>query len=200
MRYLIRIAAFLFLIPSTGLAQETPKVEVFGGYSFLRVEGGNSFNGWQASVAGNVNDWFGIVAEFSGHYDSRSQRASFIRPGAPPLEFRSETDASIHSFLFGPRFSYRKHERVTPFVHGLIGLARSHTDVRSSTSDPVLDDLLSDFEISDTNFSAALGGGIDINLSKRFALRLVQADYQAIRNDSFTIDNARISTGLVIRW
>ncbi|HYP30001.1 MAG TPA: outer membrane beta-barrel protein [Blastocatellia bacterium] len=200
MRYVIWIAAFLFLIPSAGMAQESPKVEVFGGYSFLRVEGGDSFNGWQASVAGNVNNWFGIVAEFSGHYDSRSQRLSFVRPGLPPVELRSDTDTSIHSFLFGPRFSYRKHERVTPFVHGLIGLTRTQVDGTATASDPVLDDLLTDFETSDTNFSAVFGGGVDINLSKRFALRLVQADYQAIRNDSFTLDNARVSTGLVIRW
>jgi len=200
MRQVIWIAALLILLPVAGRAQETPKIEVFGGYSFLRLEGGSSAHGWQGSVAGNVNDWFGVVAEFSGHYDSRTFRTTLNAPGFPPATLTSETDSSLHTFLFGPRLSYRKHERVTVFGHALIGLARNHQDANVTVSDPDLDDLFTDFSFTDTNFAAALGGGIDVKLNRRFALRLVQADYLPIRNDSFTLDNARISTGLVIRF
>lgn len=202
MRHLMRIAVFLILIPVSVWAQETPKIEVFGGYSFVRPEGGGNFNGWQASVAGNVNDWFGVVAEFSGHYDSRTRRLDGLPgiPGEPVFSARSETDSSLHTFLFGPRFSYRKHERITPFAHALIGAGRRHDEGTTTISVPGMVDRVFDSSFTDTHFAAALGGGIDLKLNRRIALRMFQVDYLPVRNDAFTMDNVRISTGLVFRF
>src|SRR5213596_2891209 len=65
---------FLCLLPLAAMAQDTPKAEVFGGYSYLRVNElsglgiGLNLNGWNGSVTGNVNDWFGVKADFSGQY------------------------------------------------------------------------------------------------------------------------------------
>ena len=77
---------------------------MFLGGSYIRSDGAN-FRGWNGSVSGNVNDWFGIVGDFSGHYF--------------PL-----ANAHIYTFTAGPQLSYRKNAQVTPFVRALLGGAR----------------------------------------------------------------------------
>jgi hypothetical protein len=99
MRRLSFLAVFLLLLPLSLLAQDAPKAEFFGGYSYFHADGGANLNGWNASVAGNVNKWFGVVADFAGHYNDFSQ----------------------HTYMFAPRLTYRENERVTPFVQALFG-------------------------------------------------------------------------------
>lgn len=125
MRKTLLIAGFLFL-PVTVAAQEAPRAELFGGYSYFRADGGGNLHGWNASIAGNVSGWFGLVADFSGHYGSQSLRVQ--GPGMVFID--ADADADVHNFLAGPRFSYRKNERLTPFAHALFGVARAHVDGR----------------------------------------------------------------------
>lgn len=101
----------LCLFASVASAQ-TPQAEVFGGYSFLRANpGGGSPGvsvpaGWHASVAANVNDWFGLAGDFSGHYKSISG-----------------VNTSAHLFTFGPRFTKRSDIEIL-FAHVQVGGAR----------------------------------------------------------------------------
>ncbi len=78
----------------------TPAVELFGGYSYLRfnprVNGTDQTfdnNGGTASIAGNVNRWLGLVADF-GFYKVGGN----LQPGS---------SGSAQTYLFGPRFSHR---------------------------------------------------------------------------------------------
>ena len=59
-------------VPLVALAQdEFPRAEVFGGYSYFRANPDKlNLNGWDASVAGNITNWFGVEGDFSGHYGS----------------------------------------------------------------------------------------------------------------------------------
>jgi hypothetical protein len=86
---------------------ETPKAELFAGYSYA----GGNFHGWNASIAGNVNKWFGVVADFTGHSGGSIDEDGF------------DEKQRVHSYHFGPRFSFRK-KRVTPFVQALFGASR----------------------------------------------------------------------------
>ncbi len=73
MRNLSLLAALLLLIPSPAMAQNTPKAEIFGGYSIVPAVGIDQvLHGWNASVNGNINDWLGIRVDFSGHYATGS--------------------------------------------------------------------------------------------------------------------------------
>src|ERR1044072_7508743 len=99
MRKLFYVPVLILLLGITAMAQDTPKVELYGGYSYV----GGNFHGWNAFVAGNVNKWFGLVADLSGH-----------RGGFDEIDVVERQ--KINSFLFGPRVSFRKHRRVTPFV------------------------------------------------------------------------------------
>ncbi len=83
-------------------AQDYPKGELFGGYQFTHLNPGINANGWNASITGNVNRWFGVTADFSGAY---------------------KNGGKFHTAMAGPVFSLRKSEIVTPFAHVLVGAA-----------------------------------------------------------------------------
>jgi len=99
------IALGILLLTSSASAQQVGRVDVSTGYSFLRLggSGGESQHGGTISIAGNVNNWFGIVGDF-GAYHSAPLGASL----------------NTYTFLFGPRVSLRAG-KVTPFVQTLFG-------------------------------------------------------------------------------
>lgn len=206
MRRVLLIASVCFLLPLCAKAQETPSAEVFGGYSYLHGETGRDLHGWNGSVAANLNKWFGLVVDVSGHYDSSSSNFvvtipdSPTLPGLPPLAFRVKMDTKIHTIMVGPRFSYRKIEKITPFAHALFGVSRTHQEVQTVSAS--FESFSSD---NNTTFAMAIGGGLDVNLSKRLALRVIQADYlyKRLEFNRFgfdTHDNLRASVGLVFRF
>jgi len=165
------------------MAQDTPKAEVFGGYSYLRVNElsglgiGLNLNGWNGSVTGNVNDWFGVKADFSGQYG----RPSFFG-FSPDLGLKT----NVHSFLFGPSVSYRGHSAIVPFGHALFGVSRGYAN-------------LFGFNVSDSAFAMAFGGGVDLKLGDAIAVRLIQADYMQTRFAFFHQNHTRLSAGIVFR-
>src|SRR5580692_12969583 len=53
-----------------GAQDETPKVELYGGYDYVRVSDlGDSynFNGGSGQFAYNANRWLGLVGDFGGY-------------------------------------------------------------------------------------------------------------------------------------
>jgi hypothetical protein len=114
MKRFMLLAVVLLLSQGALWAQETPKAEVFGGFSILSIsdEGERTTPlGWQASVAGNVTDKVGIVGDFGGGY---------------------KDGFKIHSYLGGVRFGQRQ-EKVTPFVHAMFGGTTGSDGTESST-------------------------------------------------------------------
>jgi hypothetical protein len=190
MRKLFFIAALTLALPLISLAQEAPRVEVFGGYSYMRLEDlgidglDRDLNGYNVAGAFTIfKKSLAIKADVSGHFGD-------IRvPGI-------SVDQNQTLFLFGPQYSLRKSSRIQPFAHALFGFARVKLE-----SDAISGDL------TDNGFAFALGGGVDIKaLSSRLSLRLVQADYVRTKldflgvGDSNSSNNVRISTGMVIRF
>lgn len=188
MRTMVLILVLL-LLPLTATAQETPKVELFGGYSYFRNEGGSGIHGWNGSITTNLNKWFGLVADVSGHYDSQSFRFTDVRGNVGV--FDGETNR--HTILIGPRFSYRNRSRVVPFAHALVGVTRLHEETTNLATD-----FSTVFKGNNSGFAVVAGGGLDVEMSRNLALRLIQADYFVTRV-SGTQHNARISIGLVFR-
>ena len=162
MRNLIRFVAIFGLVCFSATAQDYPKVEVFGGYQFTHVYPNANANGWNASMNVNFKKWFGGTADFSGTY-------------------KSGTD--LYTFLFGPVFSLRKSQKITPFAHALFG--SNYITAGRSTS----------------GFTMAMGGGLDVKISEDFAVRLVEADWLPMYvGTKWESKNARVSTGLVWRF
>jgi hypothetical protein len=185
----------MLLIPNVALAQEAPKVEIFGGYSFLHSN--LELHGWNASVAANLNKWFGVAVDVSGHYDSSS--SSFFSPGFPPqfppTSVQITGSQNYHTFLVGPRFTDRRHDKVSFFGHVLVGITRRHNE-----SEFNLGGSRTFNSFNSTGFAGAAGGGLDISLNKRFSLRVVQAEYFFSAPDGIEQHGARLSTGLVVKF
>jgi opacity protein-like surface antigen len=176
MRKLWFMTAISLLLPLSAIAQDNPKAEVFGGYSYFRSNPrGYNLNGWEASVAGNVSNWFGVEGDFSGHYGAPTAFGIRI-PGV---------NISSNSFMVGPKLSYREHG-LTPFAHFLIGATRASTGAFGLSA-------------SNTAISAAVGGGLDIRLTDALAVRVIQADYLMTRFLEQRQNNFRMSFGLVLR-
>jgi len=160
------VSAFLLaLCCFPAAAQDHPKFELFGGYQFTHLESSFSGSGWNASGTGNFNNWFGVTADFSGAY---------------------QNGVHSHAFLFGPVLSYRKSDRLTPFVHVLFG--DTHVTVSGVPG-------------STDGFTTALGGGFDTKLANHVSWRIVQADWMLTHFSGDTQGkNARVSTGLIFRF
>lgn len=172
----------------------TPAAELFGGYSYLRfnvkritdTEGFNSHGG-TASIAGNVNRWVGLVADFGGYKVT----------GLP-----SGTSANALTFLFGPRFSHRG-DRLTPFMQFLFGAAHLKSDVSTPSAANSGTAFFSTNSFHQNAFAAAFGGGLDLTLSKHVAWRVFQADYLLTKfedGNNNEQNNLRAATGLVFRF
>lgn len=172
-------------VPNRALAQSDSGFEVAGGYGFLRdVDGDATFpRGWFASVAGDVAGPISLVGDFGGNYKSM---------GGLDVEL----SMSIHTLMGGPRFRPRS-ARTAPYVQMLFGVART----------------ASTFELPDerltsarNDFAMTPGGGVDVRLSDRAALRfganlrLIRAEtFTASGSEPFTYKEIQFIAGMVVR-
>lgn len=177
-RLLLLFGLGLFITAPLHAQGDYPRVEIFGGYSYLRTDllfEESIPKGWNASVTGNLHRIIGIEADFSGHYGG-SRRA----PPAPELGH----DYSAHFFMFGPKFAARR-PRVTPWGHALFGA--SHLSVRGRN-------FAGDYSDSRTAFAWAVGGGVDVRLHRNFSARVIQADYVRVTADAWPYTSGRTGT------
>jgi hypothetical protein len=172
MKKLVLAAVACALLPSLCGAQDTPKADVSAGYSFLFVAKGFtlSMNGGTSAAAININHWLGIVVDF-GAYDGSL--------GIPGLIGETHT--------FGPRFSWRRWNRLIPLAQAVIGGAHAN-----STN--------GGFHGANNAFAAGVGVGADVGLDygSRFALR-GQLDLLSLRANGNNTGTVPLSFGIVCR-
>ena len=152
-------------------AQNMPRVQVFGGYSYTRFDSPSfgfsnpsGLNGWNFSPAFNLIRGFGVAAEVSKQYGS---------------------NVDLRDIAVGPQFLYPRSKMLF-FAHVLFGNAKSFVRVGAGEKD--------------TDRVVALGGGMDFALTSRFAVRVFQVDYLRTSLFSEKQNNLRFSTGLVYQW
>lgn len=179
-------------------AQSVSKMEFLGGYSHL-WENTKHTHGWNASVAASANRWLSLVGDLSGHHPANE------------TEFRrlstTTFDVDQYRFYFGPRFSIRKMEQITPYFHLLLGVAHTRiaTSGTSSSQLPPTGPFPFSVEQSTNRFSGMAGVGLDIKASERIALRLIQTDYIRDGGQASGLcrlvcsHSLRFSSGIVIR-
>jgi len=184
MRKLMLVLLVIGLLSLPLMAQDNPKVEVFGGYQYLHIgsnssggiSNGQGFNGWDAAVTGNLSNHFGVTGDFSGAYTT-IQGVSF----------------KVYTYGGGPVvFTYAG--RIKPFAHVLFGgahLSGSESGVSVSTN----------------GYTVMAGGGVDVAVNKAVAVRLGQVDWLyyhfsgIMGSPSFSSsNNVRFSTGIVFRF
>lgn len=163
------IAVFFALLPSLVMAQEAsaPKAEVFGGYSYLR-NNSNGFNGWTGQGTVNFSRYFGVTAQVDGNYRNAANLSSFS-----VLGISLSANQHLYDFLAGPTATAR-FGRNSVFAHALFGAA--HSSLGAGVSLPFISGISTGLT-SATGFAMAFGGGVDIGLTKRIAIRAAQIDY-----------------------
>ena len=172
MRRLFWIVPAMLLCCAVAGAQETPEWEFNGGYSHLVANVGNgsfNLNGGGGSIGENVNNWFGGRLEINAWSGTVAG-----------------THVTTQTYTFGPTFAYRRYERITPFAHVNLGAIHASAGFYGISE-------------SATKFALVPGGGVDIGLNPRFAVRL-QGDYLASYFLNSRQDNFQFSAGLVFRY
>jgi outer membrane immunogenic protein len=167
-----------------------PKADIAVEYSYMRANatpgqcGCFSLNGGSVEAALHVFRNFSVVADITGEH-----------AGTTSVPDQS---LSLLSYVGGPRFSYplRRSQRtsVTPFVQGLVGAVRGFDAPFPNGSGTL--------SSSATALAVLAGGGVDIAVSRRFALRAVEADYglNHLPNNANNSEHLlRVSTGVVFR-
>lgn len=225
-RKLVFVGVLMLAMSCVAMAQDFPKFEVFGGYSYMRSDlnydssvpyyedyyyqatngkSGN-LNGFELSFSYNLNSWLGIKADFSGHYGDHDLNSSSVYEYTDYEDYYGEgeyyytdketykqtgtVEVQRYTYLFGPEFSYRGSSKIRPFAHALFGF--SSADLKNINVDWTNLDQYSYYEgsstdyfyegnvtgsFSNTGFAMALGGGLDINVNDKFAIRVAQLDY-----------------------
>jgi hypothetical protein len=183
-------------------APSISRVEVFLGYSGIRAVPtdtlGNRLvwlSGGGASAAINLNRYLGIVGDFGGYRDTKVRLTG---AGATPAGTTDST-GSAYTYLLGPRLSYRRYQRFTPFAQALFGAVHASQVTLSGCSGPSCPTLP-----AENAFALTAGGGLDLRIHHRVSIRLFQAEYMMTRfadlstGDRQIQNDVRLSSGLVV--
>ena len=198
----LALVAILCSIGTLAAAQDqpAPKWELFGGYSFFHpgadvhglLPGGISPvssrlepnpRGAGLSLTYDFNRWFGLTLDASTHWGS----------GETGLD-RKIDDAAFSNLSFGPKITFRGNH-FAPFLEALVGDHRLMPDAFH--------------DIDKLGFMG--GGGLDVNVSRHVALRLIRADYvwSSYQYGTSTstpptpktdIRGVRLQAGVVLMW
>ena len=180
-----------------------PRLELFLGYSYVRavpaLADGNRLvwlNGGSTSVAFNMNRYLGLVGDFGAYTNSQMR---FTGAYTSTLDV-DNPNIAVLSYLFGPRLSFRQHDRFTPFAQALFGgVHANRVTLKGCTTNCTL-------LPAQDSFAMTAGGGLDLRVHRHIAIRLIQAEYLMTRFPSYTTGSAgtqndmRLSAGVVFRF
>ena len=182
MRKTLYLLGLVCLFSLSAAAQDTSRVDLFGGYSYVHTGPGialSSFNanGGVGSVAFNLNSWGSLVAEVGGIHVSKINGV--------------DVDANAETFMAGPKISLLRVSRFTPFAQVLAGVARSDAAFNGTPR-------------TFTGFALSPGVGLDWNVTRHVGIRLGQLDYLLTRMPTSTNqvnwNNFRYSAGVMLRF
>jgi hypothetical protein len=170
---LVGLLVGLFTLSAVAAESDHPKAEFFGGYQYTRVsiEGtGINFNGFDFGATANLNNYFGITADFGS-------------------SFKSENGASLnnYTYTFGPQLALRAHKAYTPFVHVLIGGDHATASFGGASG-------------SGNGMAVLAGGGVDINFNRYMAFRGGADWMMLHSNGSTSSKNFRMPIGVVFKF
>ncbi len=158
------------------------QLEVTLAYNAVRSNGSTGASFWLQGGKGEFSAAFGrgfsLVGELAAQHVSNISSAN--------------DSLGLVSYLFGPRYSYRRHRRFAPFGQVLIGGVHGFDAYFPNPNGSA---------VTPDAFALAVGGGLNIGVSHRLAIRPVQADYfrTQLPNDEANHENSlRLGAGVVI--
>jgi opacity protein-like surface antigen len=228
MKRIFFLGIMIFLFTVVAVAQDFPQTEIFGGYSLMKMSGKDFDNlleavtigapagvstsklfkkSFDASITHNFKPFAGVevAAQYSTNnvmkFDGRVPQFSGDTVG---IDTKASVKVEDLSVLVGPRFAYRNNEKVTPFVHFLVGVDYSRITPSFIFNGVDATDQFS-YEtgvgkVSAVGVGAIMGGGIDVNITDVIAIRPIQFDFVMARRSDYSSQSVRASFGVVFRF
>jgi opacity protein-like surface antigen len=185
MKRLFGCFALLFVFSLPAKAQQTPSYDVEGAYLFRSFYPTNAprfgTNGWDAAVEHNVRRWLGVAGDFTGTYRD--------------LGVNGKTQ--VYTFMAGPRiYPFGHRHKLIPYGQVLFGAGYDRLTFPLNSGFPQT-------TFTSAAFAWAGGGGVQMRVASKWAIRLVEFDYEQTRFSNYpnqtlnTQGNYRISVGVV---
>lgn len=136
--------------------------------------------GGRVEANGSLPHGFGVVAEVAAEYASNINATN--------------ENLGLVTYLFGPRYTLRNRSRIKPFAQFLLGGVHGFDGLFPSAAQPVA---------NPDALAFAGGGGLNLEISRRLAIRAVQADYlqtQLPNGATNRQDHLRVGAGIVFRF
>jgi len=208
----LAMAVTMFAFASAKAQSDYHKFEVMGGYSYLNLNRGidpdeindnfsdTPFNrvnahGFNGSINYNFRRYWGVKFDVTLH--THGEDFTSVLTVNPPLPGGNtagtfKTSQNVYQYMGGIQFKDNSVDgsKVRPFGHILMGVADQHFSVDRTA--PVESRLI---DINSTDFAMKFGGGVDIGLSKNFAIRAVQFDWNPIFRGDVDLGHNFGSTG-----
>lgn len=186
------------LFSLTSAAEDIPRMETFLGYSYVRFHSATnvpafSANGGDGQYVYNFNRWIGAVADLGAVHNGNISGVQF--------------DSTVANFMFGPRMTIHHASRFVPYGQALWGGVYATTSIPVDVvlapgashpiyipgSGTIINNLQQAFgarvSASQTAFAMAVGGGLDIKISKHLNFRPIGLDYYLTRLQNFRTAN-----------
>ncbi len=198
MRKVVRLSMPILLCSGiAAFAQEAPKAEWFLGYNYVRVNSTTkvssfSSNGGSSQLALNFGKYMSGVFDIGGYHNGVVNGYNI--------------DNTTLSYLFGPRVNIRQG-RVNPYFNTLFGGiwfgASTAKTLAPCTGTGCGSTTTTGRAAGSANaFAMAIGGGLDIKISKHASFRPIGLDYFMTRlknpvlQDDHNQNNLRYSAGI----
>jgi opacity protein-like surface antigen len=208
------VLGIALLFGTVAFAQDYPKFETSPAFMYIRTSGQlarafvvngtvvtslPSLNcaGGGGTIAYNVSSLVGIAADLGG-----------CKIFGNAYGLGNTVDGNEFTYLFGPRFTVRSGSAFEPFFEVNFGGVRVSLTCKSSATNCV--NATGGNTYSKSAFGMTVGGGFQIKMSKKFSLRLIQAEYLytrfgnncalAVCNNNNNQSSFRLKSGLVINW
>jgi opacity protein-like surface antigen len=205
-------------VTATGPQGGFPKIETAPGFMYIHTgailgfQNGLNCVGGGGTIAYNLTSALGVAADLGGC------KILELNGATGPL---SMINGSEFTYLFGPRITFR-HGRFQPF--GELSFGGTRVKVSCNNGDfgnncgglapgQIPTRIVANptgTSISKNAFSLSVGGGFDIKLNQKIAIRLVQAEYLytrfgndcplAICSNNNSQNSFRLKSGIVLSW
>lgn len=188
--FLLVLSFTLITTSLRGFGQNYPRWESFTGFSYAHINFGPETVTFQPTD----RNYYGM--HVNGSFNPKSYLRVIlcdfsVQLGGTTIKLAPEhADVRTSQILFGPEFVWRS-EKAAAFAHSLIGMTNARLVSTIGGSDIIPD------VVNHTSLAFGLGGGIDVHLTRMFALRAVEADYIPTRISGTWENHFRVSSGLV---
>ena len=180
----------------TAAQDDYKKWEFYGGYSALwfdnlknntglpevdaALDGKATMRGFNLALTRNVHRYVGVKFDYSLHL----REDEFTRPLGS-----GTVDSTVQNYQGGIQFKDNSEDgpRFKPFGHALAGVAVQKVDIDSAQLSPIFG--IDDFHANETSFAMTFGGGVDIRLTNRIDVRVIQMDLNIINRGDQQVGN-----------